>query len=318
MAPSRRSIVIGGGVLAAGATVAGARYIRSSDQPGSEEFSSKSVPDGSDPLLFFNDVSCMADCSTESAVATVILEAEQFRDLPSGVKRLLDVSSAAPVATDDVGKIVLIGGEGQTESGAIIWADWTEDELFDLNDTTAAAVKNEPYRNRPVYVTDSTAAAMVSNNVFAVGSRTVVHDILDTWHGDGEPLGGSILNSFERTSRSARVRFSFNQLSLDCDGGVSSSGAYDELQQTYGWVSTETESLHIGLQAKPTADTESIATALRDDLGLSNYDQGAALPDEVINDITVTHERDSVMIEYVRNNDEMLGGAVLRSVLCIL
>jgi hypothetical protein len=91
----------------------------------------------------------------------------------------------------------------------VVRADWTEDDLVGLLETDddlvglletddGSAPNEETYRGRTQFVSGGTAAATLGDTEFAVGTTATAKRLVDDWHGDAEPVGGTTLDSFER------------------------------------------------------------------------------------------------------------------------
>ena len=325
---SRRSVLSAGGVLV-GVGLIGSSALKltsENDQtPGADGFTAKTVPAGSDPLILI-DPDELAQNDTAMVVSRILVGARQFDDVPDGLVEASEGESSPTVDSNDAGKVVLVGSaEADGGGGAVVWADWTDDELIDvLESTDGAERRTEAYRGRTLYTTGETSAAILGDTEFALGTPKVVRSVVDVWHGDAEPVDGETLDSFERTPPEAPVRFSFDELHLACDDAApSQSDAYDAVTQIYGSVSATGDAVRLQLRVDSNAATSEVATAVSDDLGLDGEDdsesEGGGFPHKARNDVTVGHEHDFVVVELDPRADRNaeVAGVVLETIVCL-
>lgn len=306
---SRRTALSAGGALV-GLGVVGASAFEltseTNETPGADGFTAGTAPAGSDPLVLV-DTDGIAENNTAKAVTGTLLGAEQFGDLPDALVGAFEngSESRSAIDTDPVGKLVLVGSDVAPDvGGAVVWADWTDDDLLDVFESSdETETQTERYRSRTLYTAGGTSAAVLGDQEFALGATEVVRNVVDAWHGDADPVGGETLRSFERTSRRAHVRFSFDELRLACDGvAASRSAAYDRITQVYGSVPATGGVVRLHLRVAPDGDRTDVATALRNDLGVTGGDssrgENAGLPHDAVDGVTVESEHDFVTVEY--------------------
>ncbi|WP_276301811.1 hypothetical protein [Halorussus lipolyticus] len=252
-----------------------------------------------------------------------LLGARQFEDLPEALVGAFESESKSVVDLDSVGKLVLAGSKVTEGGGAVVWADWTDDELVAvLKSSGKTEITTESYEERTLYTTGKISAAVLGDDQFALGTPEVVRDIVDVWYGDAEPVGGTTLDSFERTPQEACVRFSFEKLRLACDGLAAQSEVYDSVTQIYGSVPPEGDEVRLRLRVESSAATTEVATAVSDALGLGNRDGSEVntiLPPKARDDVTVGHEHDFVSVEYTQNADEDVtsAGGIIETIVCM-
>ncbi|WP_132058600.1 hypothetical protein [Halorussus amylolyticus] len=308
--PSRRTVLTAGvGAIGLGIVgVSAIEFATDDDSPGAEGFTAKTVPAGSDPLVLV-DADEIASSDTANGVTRTLLGAGQFDDLPDALVGMFGDESQSVIDPEAVGKMAFVGSETGDGGGAVVWADWTDDELLEVLESGGGnATPSESYRDRMMYGTDDASAAVLGDTEFALGTPEVVRTIADVWHGDADPVGGTTLDSFERTPSEATVRFSFEEIQFSCDDTTASdSDAYDAVTQVYGWVPASDDGIRLRLRVESNDATDEVAAAVRSDPGVD----GDA--------VTVGHDADFVTVEYSPDdeNSDFAGDGIETTVCAI-
>lgn len=298
-------VTIGLGIAGASAV----EFTSDGGSPGAEGFTAKTVPSGSDPLVLV-DADQVDPSGTAATVTRTLLGARPFDDLPDALGGMFEDHSRSTIDRRAVGKLVFVGSDADPDhGGAVVWADWTDDELIEVLDSggdSATDVRTDSYGDRTLYTTGETSAVELGDTEFALGTPEVVRDIVDVWHADADPVGGTTLDSFERTPLEANVRFSFGELRLTCDDTVASeSGAYDAITQVYGSVPESDDTVRLHMRVGSNDASKGIAAAIRADLGVDD------------DAVTVDYQNDVVTVEYSPEDENSdFAGDVIETTVC--
>jgi hypothetical protein len=305
---SRRRLLLGAGgvLLGGGATVFGGEAafasLRSGDDPeqlGGDDLTAGTIPDSADTLLVVH-TDRTEPPETVRGVAGVIADTPPFSPVPARVRGLVSANSSASVDAARAGKLAFVSS-ADGHGAVVVWADWTEDHFTDLLGRSGS---NDPRREtrhgRPVYTVGETTGCVLADTAFVVGHPITVTQVIDVWHGDGEPVGEPTLSAYDRTERQSPARFSLGDLRLSC--GCVTDGerrpAYDHVTRQYGSLS-ESGTLRVSLlfDSTDSASTATLVDALRADLGLEDgVSARIDLPSEAVSALSVREGDDAVTV----------------------
>ncbi len=318
-----------GGLVATLGIVAGSPFEFSSDDgtPGALGFTAGTAPIGSDPLVLIN-TSEIRENNVAKRVASTLLAARQFDDIPTVLTGMFANNSSSSVDVSRVGKLLLVGSDRSDDSGgAVVWADWDDDDVISvLAPTEKAEIRTESYGGQTLYTSGATSVVVLGDTEFAFGTTEVVRTIADVWHGDSDPVGGETLDSFERTPLRATVRFSFDTLGVPCND-ASSPNVYDSVTQVYGSVPSDRNTVRLHLRVESNHVRHKVATAVRDDLETVSVESeedasgtgSEKLPYDAVENISVDHKHDTVTLTYRPDDkDDKYVHAVIETLVCLI
>lgn len=269
-------------------------------KPGAEGFSAKTAPQSSDPLLVVDADEILQRPAIRSGVDT-FLDGQAFNSLPEPLRALFD-GTETPLDPNSIGKLVFVDPAPQG-AVAVIWADWTRDDLANvLENATQGSIESGSYRSRTTYSTETTTAAVLADQAFAIGATEPVRAVVDVWHGEDDPVAQAVLDPFERTPQSAPVRFAASSMNYEGDTPDLRTDAYDRIVNASGWIEVRGGDPALGFQYQVDSIdvADSVASTLRADLS-PTAGEGSdewTLSESVRNDITVERTGDIIRAEY--------------------
>ncbi|SFS55808.1 hypothetical protein [Halostagnicola kamekurae] len=274
--------------------------IGNSNLPGADGFTAGTVPAESDPLLLVLPDEMQPD-SAPTALAVELLETPSFAELPSGFAGL--VAGQPSEVASAVGKVAVLGSNTESGSAGVVWAEWAEDELLALLEQSGQdATEAETADGRTIYEAGGQSAVVLGEHVFAIGTDDLVRSVVDVWHGDGDPVSDAVLGPFERTARDSPIRFATTGLAFHDSSTPPRRPAYDPVTNTSVSITSEDgdATVDIAYQVDSTDAAESLADALRTDLGLETAADAIdpVLPRGIRNDLTVDRTSTVVSVRY--------------------
>ncbi|AHG00880.1 hypothetical protein HALLA_10980 [Halostagnicola larsenii XH-48] len=230
-----------------------------------------------------------------------ILETPSFRELPAGFTDL--VTGSSPENASTIGKVAVLGSNAGSGSAGVVWAEWSDDELVALLEQSGQdATEAETADGRTIYEAGGRSAVVLGEHVFAIGTDDLVRSVVDVWHGDGDPVSDAVLGPFERTARDAPVRFATTGRAFHDSSTPPQRAAYDPVTNTSVSITSEDgdATVDIAYQVDSTDAAESLADALRTDLGLETTADAIdpVLPRGIRNDLTVDRTSTVVTVRY--------------------
>lgn len=274
--------------------------IGNSRPPGADEFTAGTVPAESDPLLLVFPDELQPD-SAPTALSVGLLETPSFRELPVGLADLVTGSSSETASA--IGKVAVLGSNTGSGCGAVVWAEWSDDDLVALLEQSGEdATEAEMSNGRTIHEAGGRSAMALGEHVFAIGTDDLVRSIVDVWHGDGDPVSDAVLGPFERTARDAPVRFATTGRAFHDGSRSPRTAAYNPVTNTSVSITSEDgdATVDIAYQVGSIDAAEPLAGALRSDLVLDSASDAVnpVLPRGIPNDLTVTRTSAVVTVRY--------------------
>lgn len=317
---TRRNAIAAGCLFVAGSGCASPlTSTEDSRSPGADDFTAGTVPAESDPVLALVPDDVRAD-SAATTVATQLLDGPSFADLPTRVAHLVREPSSA-IDSAPVGKVVVIGSNAGSGSGAVIWAEWSEDDLLDmLPQSGQGTLETQTYDGRTIHKIGERAGVRLAEQVFTVGTSDIVRSVVDVWHGDGDPVSAAVLRPFERTDREAPVRFATTGLAFHADSTPPRTTEYAPVANTSVSIATadRESTVNVAYAVDSINAAKSLGEALERDLGIESVSGAVepALPRGIRRDLAVDRTGTVVTLRY-RDGAETVaeyGGDVITAV----
>lgn len=290
-------------LLAAGGSLAGLGYVGFTKwrdgSPGAEGFTAGTAPEESDPLLVARPKR-IRETPASGAVATSILADTSLNRVPDTVSATLtDNGTDIEVPR----KLVAVGSNDTSGAAAIVWVDWTGTDLLEQVEATAGTTsRDEEYEGRTVHVAGETAGVTLADGVVGIGTAPVVRAIVDVWHGDASPVDDAVLHPFDRTDRTAPVRFATTGLAFHDVRSRPRTAAYEPIENTSveAAVVASDATVELTYEVESIDATNPLASALERDLGLTDHGEPVdpTLPRGIRGDITVVPGPAIVTVEY--------------------
>ncbi|KDE58977.1 hypothetical protein EL22_01010 [Halostagnicola sp. A56] len=271
-----------------------------SPPPGADELTAGTVPAETDPLLLVFPDELEPD-SAATTIAAGLLESSPFTELSAGLADLVTGSSSETASA--VGKVAVLGSNAGSGSAGVVWAEWSDDELVALLEQSGQdATEAETADGRTIHEAGGQSAVVLGEHVFAIGTDDLVRSVVDVWHGDGDPVSDAVLGPFERTDRESPVRFATTGRAFHDDPTPPRRAAYDPVTNTSISITSGDgdATVDIAYQVDSTDAAESLADALRTDLGLETTADAIdpVLPRGIRNDLTVDRTSTVVSVRY--------------------
>ncbi|WP_121742855.1 hypothetical protein [Natronorubrum halophilum] len=299
---TRRNAIVAGCVLGG---LGGCASLPASDErsqsPGAAGFTAGTVPAESDPLLVIHPEETHHNPAT-TALAKRLLGGSSFAGIATAIADFSDGPSS-DVVSADVGKLAVIGSNTGYGSGAVVWAEWSEDDLREILERPG---RDEPepgtYHGRAIYETDELGAATLADQAVAIGTARVVRSVVDVWHGDTDPVADAVLRPFERTDRDAPVRFATTGLAFQADSPSPRTAEYDPVANTSVSIATEDREaiVDVAYEVEASDAADPLAKALERDLGIGSASAAVepVLPRGIRGDLAVDRNATVVTVRY--------------------
>ena len=273
--------------------------IGNSHSPGADGFTAGTVPVETDPLLLVSPDESHTDAAS-TALTARLLESSSFSELPA---RLTDLVIGSSGTTSAAGKVAVLGSNAGSGSAGVVWAEWSDDDLVaTLEQSGQDATEAETADGRTIYEAGGRSAAVLGEQVFAIGTADLVRAIVDVWHGDGDPVSDAVLRSFEGTTRESPVRFATTGCLFHDNSTPPQRAAYEHVTNTSVSFTGEDgdATVDIAYQVDSTDAAELLADALRTDLGLETTADAIdpVLPRGIRNDLTADRTSAVVTVQF--------------------
>ncbi|WP_408956786.1 hypothetical protein [Natrinema sp. 74] len=303
---TRRSIIVATGSFAVIGYV-GTDWLSDTDSTGSDDFTAGTVPDGSDPLLLIRPRRGR-DASITAAVVTSLLAATSLDKTPGLPRDALDAGRDAT----DLHKLAVVGSNGSGESAVVAWADWSKTELRErVSASISGKPKTDAYEGRTVYLAGDAAGATLADGVVTLGTERQVRSVIDVWHADAAPVDDAVLHPFDRTDRTAPVRFATTGLAFHDDRTGPRTDEYAPVVNTAvdAVVDGTDATVTITYEVESIDATDRLANAIKRDLGLTPPEGPVepALPRGIRSDLAVTTDPAVVTVDYSAAADSVAG-----------
>lgn len=290
-------------LLAATGSLAGLSYIGftrwSNDTPGAKGFTAGTAPEESDPLFLARPERTREKPAAGAVAASLLADAGLDR-VPDAVAATLTDGDADSGVTK---KFVAVGSTEAAGAAAIVWTDWTGTDLVEQVEAVAGTTSRaEEYEGRTMHVAGKTAGVALADGVIGIGTAPMVRAIVDVWHGDTDPVDDAVLHPFDRTDRTAPVRFATTGLAFHDGRARPRKAAYVPVVNTSVEVTVgeHDATVEVTYEVGSVDATDPLASALRRDLGLTDGGDPVdpIFPQGIRGDIAVTPGPAVVTIEY--------------------
>lgn len=276
-----------------------------SKTPGSEGFNIGTVPEDAGSLLLVQPDNLQSR-SPEAVLGRILLQTATLDELPQSLRALVSGKDASTGVT--ASKLVMFGSINNSGSTAIVWTTASERKFLELvGITPEAAFQTELGKDRSAYTKDDISVVGLRENVFAVGTTSLVQALVGVWDNDGEPVTEPVVTPFERTAREKPVRFATTTKNASSILAAQKRDEYQDLVNVSISGNSEKQNalLEVSFGVESMSAAKTVAQAFTRHLGIEEDDRVVepALPRGIRSDLTVKRVGTVVTIEYEDKRD---------------
>ena len=268
--PSRRAVLRTGatiGGLAAAGGLAGCLGILGD---GSGAGRIDAVPADATTVLYANVAGFLDDDGVRESINEQIetfASATAGSDGPESVEDVLDqIESEAGLDPRGLNELITFAEVGESDSfGAVVWTDWSEDDLTAAAEDNEADLEESSYEGTTIYEgEDGSLLGVLADGTYAIGPEDVVEATIDVHNGDADPVGGDVRSAYEN-SQGGYVRFAFTvdeDLIPEESGGQFDVSVFEDVESGYGSVAAGDTAFQLTLTTTDGDSAENVADVI--------------------------------------------------------
>jgi len=268
--PSRRAVLRTGGTLGGLAAAGGLSGCLGILGDGSGAGRVDAVPEDATTVLYANVSGFLDDDSVRESIDEQIetfASATGGSDSPDSVEGVLDqIESEVGLDPRELNELITFGEAGSSDSfGAVVWTDWSEDDLTDAVEENGSDLEEDSYEGSTIYEGESgDLIGVLEDGTYAIGSEGVVEDAIDVHNGDADPVGGEVRSAYENT-RDGYLRFAFTvdeDLVPEESGGQFDISVFEDVESGYGSIASGDTAFQVTLSTTDADSAENVADVI--------------------------------------------------------
>jgi len=268
--PSRRTVLKTGATLGGLAAAGGLSGCLGILGDGSGSGRIDAVPEDATTVLYADVSGFLNDESVRESVNEQIdtfASATGGSGGPDSIEDALDeIESETGLDPRGLNELITFGEAGASDSfGAVVWTDWSEDDLTDAAEEGAADLDEGSYEGTTIYEgDDGDLIGVLEDGTYAIGSEDIVEATVDVHNGDADPVGGEVRSAYEN-ARDGYLRFAFtvsDELVPAESSGQFDISVFENVESGYGSIAAGDTAFQVTLTTDDADGAENVADVI--------------------------------------------------------
>jgi len=258
----RRGVTVAG--LGALGGFAGCQGLVSDDDTGRNRIGL--VPSGARIVVDADIASLLSDSELRESIDGLLSEAGQQITVQQALDRAQATTGLDPAGVQE--SLWFSTFDGTPPWGTVVWADWSQSELFGTIRERGGDVRERTYEGATLLESADGSGqpfgvAAVDEGVFAAGHGDTIRSVVDLWAGGGEAVGGKVVDAYTATE-GGYIQFAVDvpaeQFSSGWSGPIDYS-ALGNISTVYGSL-TEARTLVVNIKTGTPQEARAVATVI--------------------------------------------------------